>query len=115
MVALSDEGRDSFGLEQLPAHYQSEAERSSRAVGPPTSAPPPPVPCGNLDDPQLQALLEALARNDGIVVRAADQLGITRQKAYRLLSRQKSLGLDEFRKRRSAVLQSAPRGPVPAS
>lgn len=52
------------------------------------------------DDAELYArLLRALDENGGVVLRAAEALGITRQKAYRMLEKQ-GIELDQLRRRR---------------
>jgi transcriptional regulator with PAS, ATPase and Fis domain len=39
---------------------------------------------------EISELLAALERHDGVVARAAEELGITRQRAYRLIEASKS-------------------------
>lgn len=52
------------------------------------------------DDAELYGrLLRALDENGGVVLRAAETLGITRQKAYRILEKQ-GIELDQLRRRR---------------
>jgi DNA-binding NtrC family response regulator len=52
------------------------------------------------DDVELYSrLLRALDENGGVVLRAAETLGITRQKAYRILEKQ-GIELDQLRRRR---------------
>jgi transcriptional regulator with AAA-type ATPase domain len=52
------------------------------------------------DDVELYGrLLRALDENGGVVLRAAETLGITRQKAYRILEKQ-GIELDQLRRRR---------------
>jgi DNA-binding NtrC family response regulator len=52
------------------------------------------------DDSELYGrLLRALDENGGVVLRAAESLGITRQKAYRILEKQ-GIELDQLRRRR---------------
>jgi DNA-binding NtrC family response regulator len=52
------------------------------------------------DDVELYGrLLRALDENGGVVLRAAESLGITRQKAYRILEKQ-GIELDQLRRRR---------------
>jgi transcriptional regulator with AAA-type ATPase domain len=52
------------------------------------------------DDAELYGrLLRALDENGGVVLRAAESLGITRQKAYRMLEKQ-GIELDQLRRRR---------------
>jgi transcriptional regulator of acetoin/glycerol metabolism len=52
------------------------------------------------DDVELYGkLLRALDENGGVVLRAAEALGITRQKAYRILEKQ-GIELDQLRRRR---------------
>jgi transcriptional regulator with GAF, ATPase, and Fis domain len=60
--------------------------------------PAPVVP--PVEDSELfQRLKNALDENGGVILRAAEALGITRQKAYRILDKQ-GVKLDGIRRRR---------------
>lgn len=52
------------------------------------------------DDLVFRQLVRALDENGGVVLRAADALGITRQKAYRILSKHPGFALESLRKKR---------------
>ena len=93
MVALHDDA-PSLSLEHLPPQ-----QRLPPAQPQPPVAAGTPEPRAHGDDAQLyEQLLRALDDNGGVVLRAADALGITRQKAYRLLEKQ-GVELDQVRKR----------------
>jgi transcriptional regulator with AAA-type ATPase domain len=92
MVALHDDVA-CFTTEHLPPQY--------RALAP---APQPDDACDALpgldEDSQLfERLKDALDHNGGVVLRAAEALGITRQKAYRILGKQ-GVELEALRRRR---------------
>jgi DNA-binding NtrC family response regulator len=94
MVALHDDV-PSLGLAHLPPQQPPPSQSAPPSLG----AASPVEPRSPGDDAQLyEQLLRALDENGGVVLRAADALGITRQKAYRLLEKQGAT-LDELRKR----------------
>jgi transcriptional regulator of acetoin/glycerol metabolism len=68
--------------QHLPREMSLEAESSSSNPVPPAE---PPAPTAAID---LASLLSALRATGGNVTRAAAQLGVTRQRAYRLLEEQ---------------------------
>lgn len=91
MMALHDEVT-CLTTEHLPPQYRDEI-----AAAP---ASPDRLPANSEEDPDLfQRLKHALDANGGVVLRAAEALGITRQKAYRILEKQ-GFELDELRRRR---------------
>jgi DNA-binding NtrC family response regulator len=112
VVAMHDEAT-MLGLEHLPAQYRKGAP--SRAVPAPVQPPtvpkvsryPAPPAVGGAaeavpddDDALFQQLVRALDEHNGVVLRAADALGITRQKAYRMLSKRPDFELGNVRKKR---------------
>jgi DNA-binding NtrC family response regulator len=91
MMALHDEAA-LLTIEHLPPHYGTDVP----ATPPGASSSAPSMP----EDAELfQRLKRALDDNGGVVLRAAEALGITRQKAYRILDKQ-GVELDELRRRR---------------
>jgi len=97
MIALHDDV-PSLTLDHLPPQ-----QRMAPPVAPQTASTSAAITgetrMSQPDDAQLyEQLLRALADNGGVVLRAAEALGITRQKAYRLLEKQ-GMELDEVRKR----------------
>ena len=96
MIALHDDAPH-LSLEHLPPQLRKAP--SVEQVTTPTTTETRPVQTPS-DDAQLyDQLLRALDENGGVVLRAAEALGITRQKAYRLLEKQ-GMELDQVRKRR---------------
>ncbi|HEY2735753.1 MAG TPA: sigma 54-interacting transcriptional regulator [Polyangiales bacterium] len=91
MMALHDE-KPCLLIDHLPPQYQQA--QNPTAVTLPAPALPP------VEDSELfQRLKSALDENGGVILRAAEALGITRQKAYRILDKQ-GFNLDGLRKRR---------------
>jgi DNA-binding NtrC family response regulator len=93
MVALHDEVA-CLSMEHLPPQYRyvSTTPRPAAASAKPGEA--------QDEDSQLfERLKQALDDNGGIVLRAAEALGITRQKAYRILGKQ-GIELEALRRRR---------------
>ncbi|HYQ18742.1 MAG TPA: sigma 54-interacting transcriptional regulator [Polyangiaceae bacterium] len=74
-------------LRHLPERFRAEP---AEAASPPTA----PV-AGQL--PDLEALLEALRASSGNVARAAQALGISRQRAYRMMQGRADVDLDALR------------------
>jgi len=94
MIALHDDSAQ-LSLDHLPPQLRAAPATDSSST--PTTTETRAV---HNDDGQLYAqLLRALDENGGVVLRAAEALGITRQKAYRLLEKQ-GMELDQVRKRR---------------
>ena len=90
MTALHDDA-GCLMIEHLPPQYQE---------GPPPAPSPSAPPPSMLEDSELFLRLKhALDANGGVVLRAAEELGITRQKAYRILEKH-SVELEELRRRR---------------
>lgn len=76
-------------LAHLPERLREvEAPRASRA------STPPPAP---VEAPELPQLLEALRASNGNVARAAQALGISRQRAYRMMQGHSEVDLDALR------------------
>jgi DNA-binding NtrC family response regulator len=91
MVALHDE-TPCLMTDHLPPQYRDNL--SSATVTMPAPVVPP------VEDSELfQRLKNALDENGGVILRAAEALGITRQKAYRILDKQ-GVKLDGIRRRR---------------
>lgn len=112
MVAMHDDAT-TLGLEHLPAQYrQSAAKRAAPATTQASPAQkasrypaPPPVSSGaeavsDDDEVLFQQLVRALDEHNGVVLRAADALGITRQKAYRVLGKRPDFELGNVRKKK---------------
>jgi transcriptional regulator with GAF, ATPase, and Fis domain len=108
MVAMHDDV-NVLGLEHLPAQYRQNAPSATTSSTQKASRIPPPLPSNapnsveavpDDDDVLFQQLVRALDENNGVVLRAADALGITRQKAYRMLSKHPGFELDSLRKKR---------------
>jgi DNA-binding NtrC family response regulator len=114
VVAMHDDAL-TLSLEHLPAQYRqgpvskatqsaSNMQKVSRypAAAAPASAPVSGVAEAVPDDDE--ALFQQLVRaqHDAVVLvqRAADALGITRQKAYRMLSKRPDFELESLRKKR---------------
>jgi len=113
MVAMHDDAT-MLGLEHLPTQYRQGAP--SRAVSGPfqpapvqkaSRYPAPPAAGGggaeavpDDDEVLFQQLVRALDEHNGVVLRAAEALGITRQKAYRMLSKRPDFELGNVRKKR---------------
>jgi transcriptional regulator of acetoin/glycerol metabolism len=80
-------------VEHLPERIRgaltTPEERAPSAPRSPVMAAPEP--------PELDQLLDALRASRGIVARAAQSLGISRQRAYRMLQQRPELDLDELR------------------
>lgn len=96
MVALHDDS-EHLSLDHLPPQLRAAAPEQVVTASALTTTETRPV---HADDSQLyEQLLRALDENGGVVLRAAEALGITRQKAYRLLEKQ-GMELDQVRKRR---------------
>jgi len=91
MVALHD-GSGLLSFDQLPPQYRG------------ANTMPPPAPSGEPDTGEgremFDRLVKALDENGGVIVRAAEALGITRQKAYRILGKQPGFALESLRRRR---------------
>jgi DNA-binding NtrC family response regulator len=81
--------------EHLPARIgelSAANDAATRAATAATAAPPSPAPAGARGEPvELPALLGALRTAGGNVARAAAMLGISRQRAYRLMEGQVDL------------------------
>jgi DNA-binding NtrC family response regulator len=109
-VVAMHEDAPTLGLEHLPAQYRqsspsatsSSVQKASRLPPPMSSAPSTSVAESVPDDDNtlFQQLVRALDENNGVVLRAADALGITRQKAYRMLSKHPNFELETLRKKR---------------
>ena len=112
MVTMHDEAAV-LGLEHLPPQYRQDAASRSASGGvqaPPAQKAsrypaPPPAASGaeavpDDDDVLFEQLVRALDEHNGVVLRAADALGITRQKAYRMLSKRPDFELGNVRKKR---------------
>ena len=92
MVALHDDA-PCLTFEHLPPQYRNPSN-----TAPPLAAASEP---DTADSRELfDRLLKALDENGGVVVRAAEALGITRQKAYRILGKQPGFALESLRRRR---------------
>jgi arginine utilization regulatory protein len=92
MVALHDDAA-CLTFEHLPPQYRNPSN-----TAPPLSATSDP---DTGDTRELfERLMKALDENGGVIVRAAEALGITRQKAYRILGKQPGFALDSLRRRR---------------
>jgi transcriptional regulator of acetoin/glycerol metabolism len=92
MVALHDDAA-CLTFEHLPPQYRNPSN-----TAPPLSATSDP---DTGDTRELfDKLMKALDENGGVIVRAAEALGITRQKAYRILGKQPGFALDSLRRRR---------------
>ncbi|HEX4351837.1 MAG TPA: sigma 54-interacting transcriptional regulator [Polyangiales bacterium] len=92
MMALHDE-KPCLMVDHLPPQYQSSAGSQSAVTIPSPALPP-------VEDSELfQRLKSALDENGGVILRAAEALGITRQKAYRILDKQ-GFNLEGLRRRR---------------
>lgn len=92
MIALHDDA-PLLTFEHLPPQYRNP----SNTVPPPAAATEPDTG----DSSELfDRLMKALDENGGVIVRAAEALGITRQKAYRILGKQPGFALDSLRRRR---------------
>jgi two-component system NtrC family response regulator len=63
--------RGPIDAEHLPANFMQRKSRAIRFLGP-----------VNLRDLELQAILEAIARNDGNKAKAAEELGISLKTLY---------------------------------
>lgn len=99
MIALHDEA-PCLRVDHLPPQHQliSEPEPTASPVGARTITGE--QRAVQEDDVELYSrLLRALDENGGVVLRAAESLGITRQKAYRILEKQ-GVELDQLRRRR---------------
>jgi DNA-binding NtrC family response regulator len=88
---LDDWPRPSQGGDSVRVGADQECD-SVRICEEPAHPPAPPVPIPGrrsrnapYDAQQVDALLSALARSEGNVTRAASYLGLTRQKAYRII------------------------------
>jgi DNA-binding NtrC family response regulator len=113
VVAMHDDA-PMLSLEHLPAQYrQAPASKTTQsasmpkvsrypAASAPASGPVSGVAEAVPDDDEtlFQQLVRALDEHNGVVLRAADALGITRQKAYRMLSKRPDFELDSLRKKR---------------
>lgn len=91
MVALHDDAAY-LSFEHLPPQY-SDAN-TAPPVAPGTEAD------GDESREMFERLRKALDENGGVIVRAAEALGITRQKAYRILGKQPGFELESLRRRR---------------
>jgi DNA-binding NtrC family response regulator len=92
MVALHDES-PCLMTDHLPPQYRGLSASSTTVTLPAPLAAP-------VEDSELfQRLKNALDENGGVILRAAEALGITRQKAYRILDKQ-GFKLDGLRRRR---------------
>jgi DNA-binding NtrC family response regulator len=78
----------SLGLTDLADIMPDLAQSAAGALEAPAQRRDPRAPKAD----EISALLAALERHDGIVSRAAEELGITRQKAYRLIEASKGKG-----------------------
>jgi DNA-binding NtrC family response regulator len=90
MMALHDDV-PSLTTDHLPPQYVQGAPQAASTS--PAAATTP------QDSGLFLRLKQALDANGGVVLRAAEELGITRQKAYRILDKQ-GVELDALRKRR---------------
>ena len=82
----------SLKLQHLPERFQSEPR------GAPSDQPPEVTPeRRGADAPDFAELLEALRASAGNVARAAQTLGISRQRAYRMMQGRADLDLDALR------------------
>jgi DNA-binding NtrC family response regulator len=113
IVAMHDEA-PTLGLEHLPAQYrQSPSNKTTQSAAMPKVSRYPAAsaqasaPASNNaeavsddDEALFRQLVRALDEHNGVVLRAADALGITRQKAYRMLSKRPDFELDSLRKKR---------------
>lgn len=92
MVALHDDA-PCLTFEHLPPQYRNASNTA------------PPVALAHESDTGdnrelFDRLMKALDENGGVIVRAAESLGITRQKAYRILGKQPGFALESLRRRR---------------
>ena len=92
MVALHDDA-PVLTFEHLPPQYRNPSNTA------------PPIAAATDTDPGdsrelFDRLMKALDENGGVIVRAAESLGITRQKAYRILGKQPGFALESLRRRR---------------
>jgi DNA-binding NtrC family response regulator len=91
MMALHDE-IPLLTTEHLPPQYRDEIVAAPRTLSG--------LPTNIVEDTELfHRLKRALDENGGVVLRAAEALGITRQKAYRILDKQ-GFELNDLRRRR---------------
>jgi transcriptional regulator of acetoin/glycerol metabolism len=79
-------------LQHLPERFRQE-----RAVARDSVAPAARAPRGPAETPELSDLLEALRASGGNVARAAQALGISRQRAYRMMQGRADVDLDALR------------------
>jgi transcriptional regulator with AAA-type ATPase domain len=77
----------------LPQRLRGEATPASL----PGSAPTPPSAEAELESPDLASLVEALRASNGNVARAAQTLGISRQRAYRMMQGRSEVDLEALR------------------
>lgn len=79
-------------LQHLPERFRQELSVAADPLPPVARA-----PRGSADVPELDELLEALRASGGNVARAAQALGISRQRAYRMMQGRPDVDLDALR------------------
>jgi transcriptional regulator of acetoin/glycerol metabolism len=92
-------GESSWRAAYLPERIGTLSSPRTATVGAETARPvpdPPPVKAGPVEPVELPALVAALRASGGNVARAAAMLGITRQRAYRLMEGN-AVGLEALR------------------
>lgn len=110
MVAMHDDAT-MLSVEHLPAQYRQTTAKITQPAAPsakssrypaasPASAKSDAEAVPDDDEALFEQLVRALAEHNGVVLRAADALGITRQKAYRMLSKRPDFELGAIRKKR---------------
>jgi DNA-binding NtrC family response regulator len=97
---------DLLARQMLALHGDAPALRKSmlpeRFLAGPSPGPAPIAPAVRSAGPDLETFVAALRTHGGNVKRAAVSLGISRQKAYRLMDAAGELDLDELRRKRSS-------------
>ena len=82
-------------MQHLPERLQSEPALPLESLEPSQAKPTPERP--EADAPDFAELLQALRACSGNVARAAQSLGISRQRAYRMMQGRAELDLDALR------------------
>jgi len=80
----------------LPPRLRGEPVPAAQPVGVDVARDAPPAQA-ELEPPDLERLVEALRASNGNVARAAQTLGISRQKAYRMMQGRPDVDLDALR------------------
>jgi transcriptional regulator with PAS, ATPase and Fis domain len=81
----------------LPARLRGERPEPPAPSASPSRSEPEPEPEAELESPDLSSLIEALRASSGNVARAAQALGISRQRAYRMMQGRPEVDLDAMR------------------